>query len=72
MYDAQRVQQELNNLELAYGFVESLKSDPVNLLQIAKQKLELVQTDRIPKGDSLFTKLVSDIEHRLSDIKQKM
>ncbi|HZS74075.1 MAG TPA: hypothetical protein VFA69_06180 [Candidatus Nitrosotalea sp.] len=72
MFEPQRVQQELNNLELAFGFVESQKSDPINLLQIAKQKLELVQIDRIPKGDSIFTKLVSDIESRLSDIRKKM
>jgi len=72
MFDAPRVQKELNNLELAFGFVESQKSDPINLLQIAQQKLELIQIDRIPKGDAMFSKLVSDIENRLSDIRKKM
>lgn len=72
IFDPNKIQKEMNNLKLAYGYVESLKSDPINLLEIAKQKLELIPIERIPKGDSMFNKLISDIESRLGDIKKKM
>jgi len=71
-FEVSRLEEEFENLDLAYGFVTKLRLDPKKLAQQALQKLELIDSERIPKKNPEFSSILEKIEKKVDHIKKKM
>ncbi len=71
-FELERLNDEWDNLDLAYGFVTKLKSDPRKLAHQALQKLELIDLERLPTKNIEFTNVLKKISDRIEKLKKKM
>ncbi len=62
----------LANLHEAYQYIGAQRTDPVKLAASALDKLKHIDLERIPKRNSEFARIVSEIGNRLSLINKKL